>query len=164
MVGNKMTRWAVGVIAVAGALILAAPFPLAAASSGVSRALQQRFVAINAPIAKQGAIWAAVTQASQSSPWAQAHPKLDKIGPPYAAALQTFDNRLAALRLPGKAGVDAVAVIKDDKQFIALLHAVPKMTKSQFVSAYSAIVTKEVPLALTFNKDLGLPVASSYGW
>ena len=51
--------------------------------------------------------------------------------------------------------------MKDDKQFVTLLGSVAKMTKSQWVGGFSAIIREEVPLEVAFPKDMGLPADAS---
>ena len=150
----------VGIAAVASALAMIAP--VMAASSPVSKTLEQRFLAIDGSLSKSSATWTtAVAAVPASASQAQISTTLNKVSPPFAAALQTFDKQLAALALPGHAGADALAVIKDDKQLRTLLGSAGKMTKSQFGKAFSGILTEELPLQKTFSKDLGLPATAS---
>ncbi len=160
MLRNWAVRSVVGAAAVASALVFAAP--MVAASPPVSKALQKQFLAIDAPLAKASGIWTKATEAvPASASMALIVKTLDKISPPFVAAIKTFDIKLAALHLPGKAGTDANAIMKDDKQFVTLLGSVAKMTKSQWVSGFSAIIREEVPLEVAFPKDMGLPADAS---
>ena len=157
MLRNWTVRSVVGVAAVVSALVLAAP--MVEASPLVSGTLQKQFLAIDAPLAKASGAWTKATAAvPASASMAQIVKTLDKISPPFVAAIKTFDTKLAALHLPGNAGTDASAIVKDDKQFITLLGSVAKMTKSQWVSGFSAIIREEIPLETKFPKDMGLPL------
>jgi hypothetical protein len=141
------------------ALLLAGP---SSAASPVSSAQRAQFVAIDTPLAKAATVWtSALEKLPASASEAQLASALGKSSPPYEAAIQTFDTKLAALHLPGKAGSDATAAIQDNTKFVTLIKSAGKITKSQFQQGFSSLFNSEAPLQLAFTKDLGLPAGAS---
>ncbi len=150
---------ALGVAIVAAALTLAGA---ASAAAPVSSAQRAQFVAIDSPLAKAAAIWTtALGKVPASASEAQIAAALSKPSPAYEAALRTFGTKLAALHLPGKAGSDAAAAIKDDGKLIALIESAGKISKSQFRLGFASLFNAEAPLQLAFPKDLGLPAGAA---
>ncbi len=146
--------------ALAGAaLLLAGP---SSAAGPVSSAQRAQFVAIDTPLAKAAALWTtALEKLPASTSEAQLAAALGKSSPPYEAAIRTFDTKLAALHLRGKAGSDAAAAIQDNTKFVTLIESARKITKSQFQQGFSALFNSEAPLQLAFRKDLGLPASAA---
>ncbi len=145
-------------IAVAGLAITGTSL----AATPVSASQRAQFVAIDTPLAKAAATWTtAVEKVPASASQAQVAAALGKYSPPYEAELRTFDTKLAALKLPGKAGTDAAAAITDNTKFLTLLTSAGKMTKSQFQQGFASLFNAEAPLQLTFRKDLGLPASAA---
>jgi len=134
----------------------------ASAATPVSSSQRTQFVAIDSPLAKAAAAWSAVLEkVPASASEAQIAAALGKPSPAYEAALRTFDSKLAALHLPGKAGTDAAAAIQDDTKLITLIESASKLSKSQFQQGFAALFNTEAPLQLAFRKDLGLPASAA---
>ena len=145
---------------IVSALVLASP--LMAASSSVSKSLQNRFVAIDTPFARAASAWSVVVEAVPASASMPTIVKaLDKVSPAYEAAIKTFSSELAALKLPGKAGVLAAEIIKHDKQFSAVLAAAGGMSKTQFQQAVGSLYNATGPLGEEFRQALGLPASDA---
>jgi hypothetical protein len=143
----------------AAALLLAGP---SSAAAPVSSAQRAQFVAIDTPLAKAASVWTtALEKVPASATEAQLAAALGKVSPPYEAAIRTFDTKLAALHLPGKAGTDAAAVAQDNTKFVTLIESASKITKSQFQQGFSSLFNAEAPLQLAFRKDLGLPASAA---
>lgn len=160
MFGNRRT-WPVLGAVVVGALIVASP--LLAASSPVSSALRAQFVKIDGPVVKASSAWTTgLSGVSPTASHATFAAAMNKLSPPYAAALKTFDKQLAALHLPGPAGSDAASVVKDDKQFEALLASGSGMSIPAFQKAFGVIFKEENALQASFRQAMGLGADVSF--
>lgn len=118
--------------------------------------------AIDTPLAKAAAVWtAALEKVPATASEAKIAAPLGQPSPAYEAALHTFDAKLAAIHLPGRAGTDAEAVIRDDTKLVTLIESAGKLSKSQFQQGFAELFRTEAPLQLAFRKDLGLPADSA---
>ena len=132
------------------------------AAAPVSSSQRAQFVAIDTPLAKAATLWTTALERLPATRERGAdRGSARKSSPPYEAAIHTFDTKLAALHLPGKAGSDAAAAIKDDTKLVTLIESAGKLSKSQFQQGFRALFNAEAPLQLAFRKDLGLPAGSA---
>lgn len=135
--------------------------PAVAMPSAVSHSLQLKFEAIDAPVIKASGTWTrAVAALPTSASSSQLDSALAKVSPSYDAALKTFDAALQKLALPGAAGKSGASVVKEDKQFEALL-ANTRIGVSQFESGLRPIFTADVTLESKFKTAMGLQADAS---
>ena len=119
-------------------------------------------MSIDAPLAKAAATWTAgIEKIPASASSAQLDAGLVKVSPAYSSAIGTFDRKLAALHLPGKAGSDAALVVTYNKQLVALLAIAHSISKSAFTKGFGPIAQAQTGLQETFRADLGLPASAA---
>jgi hypothetical protein len=159
MLSSRLARIGSFAPALLAASLLAAP--ALATSSAVSHSLQLKFEAIDVPLSKASGAWTrAVAALPSSASTSQLDSVLGKASPGYDAALKTFDAALQKLALPGAAGKSAASIVKEDKQFEALL-ANTHLSTSQFVSQFRPIFSSEGALASQFKAAMGLQADAS---
>jgi hypothetical protein len=143
-------------MAVATAVAMASPV---ASASTVPKQLRSEFIAFDTTFAKADTTW---TDKISALPASATTAQIAKYSPAYVAAIKVFDSSLTKLKLPGKAGTDAKAIVTWNSNFSVLLDSAGKLSMSSFKSQFSKMFQQSLALQQSFAKDMNIPAADIF--